>query len=125
MGMRNLNRNTQPVFFRLFQGEEEIIDEFGNATGNYIPIYGELKSAMLSVSPNKGNSEIEQFGSLEDYDRTMTTADTRCEIDENSILWIDNADTLGPHNAVVRRRAPWKNSIQYAIKTVKVSYAGN
>lgn len=93
----------------------------GNPTGSYIPIYSELKSAMLCVSPNKGNSEVEQFGSLEDYDRTATTADTLCQIDEDSVLWVDGADTDGPYNYIVKKRAPWKNSIQYAIKQVSVS----
>lgn len=119
--MRNLVRNQQPVFYRLYEGEEEIIDEFGNSTGSYIPKYGELKSAMLCVSPNKGNSEVEQFGSIEDYDRTMTTADAKCPIDENSVLWVDGADTSGPYNYIVKRKAPWKNSTQYAIKQVTVS----
>lgn len=121
--MRGLLRNQQPVFFKLYMGEKEIIDEYGNATGSYVPIYGELQSAMLCVSPNKGNSEVQQFGSLEEYDRTMTTSDVRCAIDEDSILWVDNADTNGPYNAIVKRRAPWKNSIQFAIKMVKVSGA--
>lgn len=97
------------------------MDEFGNSLGSYLPVYSELKSAMLCVSPNKGNSEVEQFGSLEDYDRTATTADTSCEIDEDSILWVDGADTDGPYTHIVKRRAPWKNSIQYAIKRVEVS----
>ena len=123
--MRNLLRNCQPVFYRLYEGEEEIIDEYGNATGSFVPKYSELMSAMLSVSPNKGNSEAEMFGTLEDYDRTVTTADIRCPIDENAILWLDNADTEGPYNAIVKRRAPWKNSISFAIKNVKVSYANN
>ena len=119
--MRSLLRNQQPVFFKLYEGEQEIIDEWGNPTGSYAPSYSELKSAMLCVSPNKGNSEVEQFGSNEDYDRTATTADTLCEIDENSVLWVDGADTDGPYNYIVKRRAPWKNSIQYAIKQVTVS----
>ena len=119
--MRSLLRNQQPVFFKLLQGQEEIVDEYGNPTGSYIPIYSELKSAMLCVSPNKGSSEVEQFGSLEDYDQTMTTSDTTCEIDEDSVLWVDGADTDGPYTHIVKRRAPWKNSIQYAIKRVEIS----
>ena len=80
--MRSLLRNQQPVFYKLYEGQEEIVDEWGNPTGSYVPIYSELKSTMLCVSPNKGNSEVEQFGSLEDYDRTATTADPHCPIDE-------------------------------------------
>lgn len=117
--MRSLRINQQPVFYKLVVGEEEIIDQYGNTTGSYAPVYGPLKSAMLCVSPNKGTSETEQFGSFENYDRTMTTADTTCDIDENSILWIDGADTDGPHNYRVTRRAPWKNSISFAIFHVK------
>lgn len=97
------------------------MDEWGNPTGSFIPIYSDIKSAMLCVSPNKGNSEVEQFGSLEDYDRTATTADTTCRIDEDSVLWVDGADTDGPYNYIVKKRAPWKNSVQYAIKQVSVS----
>lgn len=119
--MRSLRINQQPVFFRLFEGEEEIIDEYGNPTGSFIPKYGALKSAMLCVSPNKGSSEVNQFGSAEDYDRTMTTADAKCPIDENAVLWVDGADTDGPWNYIVKRVARWKNSAQYAIKQVTVS----
>lgn len=119
--MRSLLRNQQPVFYKLYEGQEEIVDEYGNATGSYIPIYSELKSSMLCVSPNKGSSEVEQFGSLEDYDQTATTADTTCEIDEDSVLWVNGADIDGPYTHIVKRRAPWKNSIQYAIKRVEVS----
>ena len=119
--MRNLRRNLQPVYFKLYEGAQEIIDEYGNPTGSYLPAYGQLRSALLCVSPNKGSSEVEQFGSLEDYDRTMTTADTACEIDEGAVLWLDGADTAGPYNYTVKRRAPWKNSICFAVKRVAVS----
>lgn len=118
--MRSLLRNQQPVFYKLYEGEKEIeID--GMPTGNFIPSYSDLKSAMLCVSPNKGSSEVEQFGSMEDYDRTMTTADPKCPIDENAVLWVDGADTEGPWNYIVKEVGRWKNSTQYAIKKVTVS----
>lgn len=119
--MRNLLQNLQPVFFKLYEGEEEIIDEYGNSTGSYEPKYSGLKCTMLCVSPNKGSSEVNLFGSFEDYDRTATTADASCEIDENAILWVDGADTDGPHNFIVKLVGRWKNSVTYAIKKVKVS----
>ena len=104
----------------MYEGEEELIDEWGNSTGEYAPKYGALKSAMLCVSPNKGTSETEQFGSTEQYDRTVTTADTSLEIDENTILWVDGADTSGPWNYEVKAVARWKNSLQLAIAKVDV-----
>lgn len=119
--MRSLLRNEQPVFYKLYEGEEEIIDQYGNSTGSYAPKYSDLKCTMLCVSPNKGSSEVNLFGSYEDYDRTATTADTSCEIDENAILWVDGVDTDGPHNFIVKLVGRWKNSVTYAIKKVKVS----
>lgn len=118
--MRSLLRNQQPVFYKLYEGEKEIeID--GMPTGSFVPSYSGLKSVMLCVSPNKGSSEVEQFGSTEDYDRTMTTADPKCPIDENAVLWVDGADTEGPWNYIVKEVGRWKNSTQYAIKRVTVS----
>lgn len=121
--MRDLRRNQQPVFFRNFLGMEEIVDQYGNVTGSFKPLYGDLQSAMICVSPNKGNAEIQQFGMLTEYDRTMHTANVAVAITEESILWIDGQDTAGPYNYIVKKRAPWKNSIQFAIKEVSVSEA--
>ena len=119
--MLNLSRNTFPVAFKLYEGKTEIIDEHGNKTGSYTLNYGELQTDYLSVSPNKGTAEVDMFGSFDDYDRTLTTSNVDCQINEDSVLWIDGQDTNGPHNYIVKKRAPWKNSISYAIKKVEVS----
>lgn len=119
--MLNLARNLFPVYYKMYLGEDFITDEYGNNTGSPIPIYSELREARLSLSPNKGTAESEMFGTIEDYDRTMTTADVTCEIDENSILWLDGADTTKAHNFIVKKRAPWKNSIAFAVKKVDLS----
>jgi hypothetical protein len=119
--MRDLKRNTQKVFYKLYLGEQSVIDQYGNVTGSYIPVYSDLMEAEMVVSPNKGAAETEQFGSLLDYDRTMTTADVNVLIDESSVLWVDGADTAGAWNYEVKKRAPWKNSVQFAISQVNVS----
>ena len=119
--MRDLRRNLSTVYFKLYEGQEEIIDEYGNPTGSFTQKYGSLQTSRLCVSPNKGSSETDMFGSLEDYDRTMTTADTGCLIDESAILWLDGQPTDEPHNYIVKKRAPWKNSVAFAIKRVTVS----
>lgn len=122
INFRNFARNTQPVFYRLYEGQEEIVDEYGNATGSYYPVYGPLKCAMLTVSPNVGTAETDLFGTVTAYDRTMTTADTSLEIDEDDVLWLDGADTDGPWNYIVKAVGRWKNSVSYAISKVDVSY---
>lgn len=118
--MRNLRRNVQRVFYKAYLGEQELLDEYGDPTGCMENAYGELRYADLCVSSNRGNTEYSPFGSLQDYDRIMTTANANCPITEECVLWLDGADTDGPYNYTVRKRAPWKNSVSYAIKQVTV-----
>lgn len=120
--MRDLRRNRQTVYYRNYLGDNTpVLDRNGNETGAYLPTYEEtLSEFRLCVSPNRGSSDVEQFGDFDDYDRTMTTADTTCRIDEDSILWVDGADTDQAHNYIVRKKALWKNSVQYLIKKVDV-----
>lgn len=118
--MMSLARNASKVLFRLYEGQEDAVDEYGNLTGSPVPKYGELQTAFLTVSPNKGDASIEPFGTLTDYDRTMSTADTTCPISEHAVLWLDGKSTDEPHNYVVKKRAPWKNSIVFAIQEVMV-----
>ena len=116
----NLERNSVIVWFQTYQGETEIIDDYGNKTGSFRPIYGPIQSAQMTVSPNRGDATLEMFGTLLDYDRTVSTADTSCPIDEHTILWLDGAPTTGPYTHYVKRRAPWKNSVVFAVKQVEV-----
>ena len=122
--MQNLARNTFPVWFQVYQGETEIIDEYGNKTGSFAPSYGPLQSGQFMVSPNRGDASLEMFGTLLDYDRVMSTADTTCPIDEQTVLWLDGAPTSGPYTHYVKQRAPWKNSLVFAVKQVEVSING-
>lgn len=117
--MQNLARNDTVVWYCLYTGQTEIIDSYGNKTGTFTKTYGPLQSAMLMVAPNKGDAYEAIFGTLKDYDRAMTTADTSCPIDEETILWLDNAPTSGPYTHYVKKRAPWKNSIAFAAKQVE------
>lgn len=119
--MQSLRRNTSKVWYQVYQGQTEIIDEYSNKTGSFGDTYGELMFAEMMVSPNKGDATLEVFGTLLDYDRVISTADTSCPIDEQTVLWLDGASTEKPYTHVVRKRAPWKNSLVFAVKQVEVS----
>ena len=116
-----LIRNKTKVFYKNQTGIQELYDDYGNATGSYFPIYSELKEAWLSVSPNKGTADTQYFGNLLDYDRVMTTNNINLDIDEQTVLWIDGADTNNGHNFVVERVARSIKSISYAIRQVDVT----
>ena len=116
----NLARNCFVVWFKVYEKEEEIIDDYGNKTGSFRPIYGPIQSAQMMVSPNRGDATLDMFGTLLEYDRTVSTADTSCPINEHAILWLDGASTTGPYTHYVKRRALWKNSLVFAVKQVEV-----
>lgn len=119
--MLNFARNASLVFYKLFTGNVDVADDFGNITGIVQATYSDMQETMLNVMPNRGDALIEAFGSVKSYDRVATTADTTCPIDEGSILWVDGADTDQAHNCIVVARASWKNSIAYALQMVEVS----
>lgn len=126
--MRDLQRNQTLIYYKMLVGKEDILDDDGNITGDYNPIYGDLKAMMISVSANKGTTEADAFGTGFDYDRTLSTANTSCELNENSILWLDGADPTSalnpdPYNFYVKKKAPSLNQILYAVKKVDVTNA--
>ena len=123
--MRTAQRNSQKIYYSLYLGKTPIIGEYGNQTGEYDLIYGDIKPFDINVSAARGTSEVEQFGINLNYSRTMVTHDMTCPINVESRLWIekeamiDNVET--PHNYVVLAVAKSINSITYAIKEVSVT----
>ena len=139
--MRSLLRNQQPLYYCLYTGKEEIIDEWGNSTGQYIRFYEEPVLMYANISPATGQSNTELFGNLENYDKVIVTTDRNCPIDENSVLFIDkepdesNVLTYVPTaittvesyvsvptpDYIVLRVAKSLNSISIAVRKVRVS----
>ena len=87
--MRTLKRNQRKFWYCLYQDAEEIYDEYGNATGEYIPVYEEECEMYANISPASGYAQTEQFGNLDSYDKVIVTDWMDCPIDENSVLFID------------------------------------
>lgn len=120
--MRMLERNKQQFYYSLYEGESEELDKMGNP----LPKYSEPIPLKANISPAKGSTEVEQFGTSIEYDRVIVTDDMKCKIDENSVLFINVKPAfdecgipLGDY--VVKRAARSLNNISYAISRVDVS----
>lgn len=118
--MRGLNRNKRQIYYSLRNGEVANIDEYGNETGELTPVYGEATPLLCNVSAASGEDAVSAFGSFTGYVRTMVVADTKCPIDENTIVWFGAAPP-DPHNYIVVRKADSKNGILYALQEVTVT----
>lgn len=90
--MRALTRNKRAFAFCLLDSANAaVVDENGNRTGEYIPVYKEAVAMCANVSPASGYAETEQFGDLTDYDHVIVTDWLGCPIDESTVLFLDKA----------------------------------
>ena len=123
--MKCLERNKRTFRYSLYKGKEPITDEYGRKTGEYRIVYAEPVCMRANISPAGGSSQVEQFGSSEQYDKVIVTDDMSCPIDENTVLYVDCCpDVSGndvPFDYIVKKVARSLNSISYAISKVKVS----
>lgn len=124
--MRDVQRNKSTIHYALRTGSEEVVDEYGNVTGEFVEQYSDPVALKINIGVPKGTIELERFGLDSQYTRVIATTDMNCPIAEDSILWvgIKPTDTEGnpvPHNYVVQRIAPTINQLLIAIKEVHVS----
>ena len=125
--MRCLVRNKSKFYYASYIGETEIIDEYGNATGEYKVSYSEPKQTLGNVSAAQGEMQSRQFGESESYDKVIVLGDRNVPIDEHSILWVDtlphlneDGSTNTPHDYVVKQVARSLNGVSIAISKVDV-----
>ena len=118
--MRTLNRNKRLIHYALYSGEVNSVDEYGNETGEPVPVYGEAVALRCNISAATGEDAAQAFGNFTNYSRTMCVSDPNCPIDENTIVWFGVAPTE-PHNYIVTRKADSKNGIMYALREVTVT----
>lgn len=125
--MRTANRNRRKLWYCLYNEQTELVDEWGNSTGEFFASYGEATEMSANISPATGQSSTEQFGNLDDYDKVIVTTWKDCPIDENTVLFIDkepefDAETNAPlYDYIVRRVAKSLNQISIAVGKVNVS----
>lgn len=119
--MRTLDRNKREFYYALYSNHVAVTDENGFETGEYAAGYETPVSMRANISPARGTSDIEQFGTNLLYDKMIVTSDMNCPIDEHSILWVDDTNTSHPYDYIVASVAKSINSITYAIAKVKTS----
>lgn len=133
--MRCLTRNKSAFFCALQMGQTEIIDEYGNATGQYRVDYSEPFKILGNISAAQGEIQSRQFGESETYDKVIVLDNPNVPIDEYSILWVDsppeltedgnlalndNGEVITPHDYIVKKVARSLNSVSLAICKVTV-----
>ena len=121
--MKCLARNKQTFYYALYVDKIELVDEYGNNSGEYFIQYTEPTQYKANISSAKGDAETQLFGMDLKYDKVIVIDNARINIDEQSILWIDrlpNEENTIPHDYVVRGIARSLNSVSIAVEKVEV-----
>lgn len=124
--MRCVMRNKTSFYYALYTGQKEIIDEYGNVTGEYSVQYSNPIKILGNVSAAQGETQSRQFGESETYDKVIVLDNPNTPIDEYSILWVDTRPelvdgvTTTPHDYIVKKVARSLNSVSIAISKVAV-----
>lgn len=134
--MKCLERNKTSFWYSPYIDKSEIIDEYGNGTGEYRIDRADPIKLRANISSAKGETESQLFGDTENYDRVIALDKVSLPIDEYTILWIDtvpllttsgelrrdaDGQILTPHNYIVKKVAKSLNSTLVAISKVTVS----
>ena len=121
-------RNKIEFYFAKYDNKTEIVDDYGNVTGQYELNYSKPIKIQGNVSAAKGEMQNRQFGESESYDKVIVLDDINIQIDEYSVLWVDTLPSFNedgttdtPHDYIVKQVARSLNSVSIAISKVKVS----
>lgn len=121
--MRCMSRNKQEYYYCTFKEIVPILDEQGNDTGEKATVYNNPISRKDSISANKGDSSLNVFGNFNDYDKIIIVDDPKCEIDENTVLFVDTTpnyiNNVPQFDYIVKRVSRSLNTSAYAISRVK------
>lgn len=133
--MRCMVRNKSYFYYALYDGQTELKDEYGNATGQYDISYADPVKTLGNVSAAQGEIQSRQFGDSETYDKVIVLDNPSAPIDEYSILWVDTVPELTedghlaldekgevktPHDYIVKKVARSLNGVSIAISKVAV-----
>ena len=123
--MRDLKRNQQVFYYALYQGNENVVDNDGNKTGERRVAYSDPVKMYANISPANGYANAAIFGKDLQYTKTIVTCDLECPITETSVLWIDkepydDQQNLLPYDYTVSQVARGLDNIVYAVKKVEV-----
>jgi len=126
--MKCLKRNKTRFYYSLYEGTEAAEDEYGNLTGEHTVIRGSPQECYGNVSAAKGETQVQQFGESESYDKVIVMDANAPPIDEYTVLWVDtlpqfdeNGEVIPPHDYIVKKVAKSLNSVAIAIRKVTVS----
>lgn len=114
--MRDLAINKQLIYYRNTLTDTALTNELGQLTGEYGKQRGTLTALEISITPATGSSMTEIFGNFTAYDKVMFTCDKTLDINESTVLWVDDLNLMHPSDYKIVKIASSLNGTSYAIR---------
>ena len=123
--MRNLEINKKTFYALNYLGNQDVVDDEGNLTGEKKIAYTRPFKVRANISGAKGSSQAEIFGTDIHYDKTFTLTTTelsRLKITENTVLFVgkkpEYKDGQPLYNYRIKKIADDINDVVVAIEKV-------
>ena len=123
--MRTSQRNKRKIFYALYQGVTEVVDEYGYYTGEVEITYSDPIEAKMNVSGGRGAADIEMFGIDNPYTHTAVTDDLTTPFNTDTIFWFGVDPAEHPHNYRCTGVSRTINQVVLALAEVTVEDESN
>ena len=124
--MRTLQRNKREIWYALYNGVTDVVDDDGNYTGEQTVSYGTPTLARMNVSGGRGQAEIELFGVDNPFTHTAVTDDLTTEFTTDTIWWFDvmpgNTAEAVPYNFRCTGISRTINQVVIALQEISISH---
>lgn len=124
--------NTKKIWYALYEGSVEEVDENGDYTGEMSISYSKVQSTRVNLSPARGEVNDDIFGINKDYNRVLSTSKMKLKIDEQTLIWdhkpVTDADGKADPNTAVYKvvgKAIGHYQMRFALKELNVDEAGD
>lgn len=120
--MRTLQRNKRTIWYALYNGVTDVVDEDGNYTGEQEVSYSEPIQARMNVSGGRGQAEIELFGMDNPFTKTAVTDDLTTPFTTDTIWWFGADPETESHNYRCTGVSRTINQVVIALAELDVQY---
>jgi hypothetical protein len=127
--LRTLQRNKRKIWYSLYQGVTDQVDDDGLYTGEHPASYTKPRMARMNVSGGRGYAEVELFGIENPFKITVVTDDLTTPFSTDTIWWfgVDAGSTADevPHTHRCTGVSRTPNQVVIALAEVDFSHADN
>ena len=124
--MRTLQRNRREIWYALYSGVTDVVDDDGYKTGETDVTYETPVKTFMNVSGGRGVAEAQFFGIENPFTRVAVTDDMTTAFNTDTVFWFEKTpgEDMDDYNYVCTGVVTTINGRVIALKEVDVTDGG-